>query len=112
MRRRLGFGALGFAQPINAPVHSPACPRWTKKAWRTLIPASGSASLDLQARRVQSSINLLTPHPKRCKRQRLRKRFASKVLKPVNGGPDEFAEYIRRENARWSDVAQAAGLRS
>ena len=33
-------------------------------------------------------------------------------FEPLNGGPDEFAEYIRRETARWSDVAQAAGLRS
>ena len=31
---------------------------------------------------------------------------------PLNGGPDEFAEYIRRETTRWTDVAQAAGLRS
>jgi tripartite-type tricarboxylate transporter receptor subunit TctC len=30
----------------------------------------------------------------------------------LNGGPDEFAEYIRRETARWTEVAQAAGLRS
>ena len=30
----------------------------------------------------------------------------------LNGGPDEFADYIRRETARWTEVAQAAGLRS
>ena len=33
-------------------------------------------------------------------------------FEPLNGGPDEFAEYIRRETARWTEVAQAAGLRS
>jgi tripartite-type tricarboxylate transporter receptor subunit TctC len=30
----------------------------------------------------------------------------------LNGGPDEFGDHIRREIARWTDVAQAAGLRS
>jgi len=30
----------------------------------------------------------------------------------LSGGPNEFAEYIRRETARWTEVAQAAGLRS
>lgn len=33
-------------------------------------------------------------------------------FEPLNGGPDEFADYIRRETARWTTVAQAAGLRS
>jgi tripartite-type tricarboxylate transporter receptor subunit TctC len=31
---------------------------------------------------------------------------------PLEGGPDEFATYIRSEIARWSDVVDAAGLRS
>jgi tripartite-type tricarboxylate transporter receptor subunit TctC len=30
----------------------------------------------------------------------------------LNGGPDAFAEYINRETARWTAVANAAGLRS
>jgi len=29
---------------------------------------------------------------------------------PLEGGPDEFADYIRSEVARWSAVARAAGL--
>jgi tripartite-type tricarboxylate transporter receptor subunit TctC len=33
-------------------------------------------------------------------------------FEPLNGGPDDFAEHIRRETARWTEVAQAAGLRS
>jgi tripartite-type tricarboxylate transporter receptor subunit TctC len=33
-------------------------------------------------------------------------------FEPLNGGPDEFADYIRRETARWTAVAQGAGLRS
>ena len=33
-------------------------------------------------------------------------------FEPLNGGPEEFADYIRREAARWTKVAQAAGLRS
>jgi len=30
----------------------------------------------------------------------------------LSGGPDEFADHIRRETARWTAVAQAAGLKS
>lgn len=33
-------------------------------------------------------------------------------FEPLNGGPEEFADYIRREADRWTKVAQAAGLRS
>jgi tripartite-type tricarboxylate transporter receptor subunit TctC len=33
-------------------------------------------------------------------------------FEPLNGGPDEFADYIRRETVRWTTVAQSAGLRS
>jgi tripartite-type tricarboxylate transporter receptor subunit TctC len=33
-------------------------------------------------------------------------------FEPLDGGPEEFAEYIRRETARWTEVAQSAGLRS
>ena len=33
-------------------------------------------------------------------------------FEPLNGGPDKFADYIRRETARWTEVAQNAGLRS
>jgi tripartite-type tricarboxylate transporter receptor subunit TctC len=31
---------------------------------------------------------------------------------PLEGGPEEFAEYIRSEIARWTAVARTAGLRS
>jgi tripartite-type tricarboxylate transporter receptor subunit TctC len=33
-------------------------------------------------------------------------------FEPLNGGPKEFADYIRLEADRWTKVAQAAGLRS
>jgi tripartite-type tricarboxylate transporter receptor subunit TctC len=33
-------------------------------------------------------------------------------FEPLSGGPDEFANYIRRETARWTAVVKAAGLRS
>jgi tripartite-type tricarboxylate transporter receptor subunit TctC len=29
---------------------------------------------------------------------------------PREGGPDEFASFMQREIARWSEVARAAGL--
>jgi tripartite-type tricarboxylate transporter receptor subunit TctC len=31
---------------------------------------------------------------------------------PLDGGPDEFAAFIRSEIARWTDVARAAGMKS
>jgi tripartite-type tricarboxylate transporter receptor subunit TctC len=33
-------------------------------------------------------------------------------FEPLVGGPDEFAEYIHRETARWTAVVHAAGLKS
>jgi tripartite-type tricarboxylate transporter receptor subunit TctC len=33
-------------------------------------------------------------------------------FEPLTGGPDAFADHIRRETARWTAVAQGAGLRS
>ncbi len=33
-------------------------------------------------------------------------------FEPLDGGPNKFADYIRSETARWSAVADAAGLRS
>jgi len=29
---------------------------------------------------------------------------------PLDGGPDEFATFLRSEITRWSEVARAAGL--
>ena len=37
--------------------------------------------------------------------------FRKQGFEVLNGGPDEFANYIHRETARWTAVAQAAGLR-
>jgi tripartite-type tricarboxylate transporter receptor subunit TctC len=31
---------------------------------------------------------------------------------PVDSGPDQFGAFLRSENARWSEVARAAGLKS
>jgi len=32
-------------------------------------------------------------------------------IDPLSGGPDEFARHIESESKRWSEVAQAAGLK-
>jgi len=37
--------------------------------------------------------------------------FRKQGFEVLNGGPDEFANYIHRETVRWTAVAQAAGLR-
>jgi tripartite-type tricarboxylate transporter receptor subunit TctC len=37
--------------------------------------------------------------------------FRKQGFEALGGGPDEFADYIRHETARWTAVAQAAGLR-
>ena len=50
--------------------------------------------------------------PKAMQTTKAQEALRKQGFEPLNGGPDEFAEYIRRETARWSDVAQAAGLRS
>jgi tripartite-type tricarboxylate transporter receptor subunit TctC len=50
--------------------------------------------------------------PKAMQTPKAQEALRKQGFEPLNGGPDEFAEYIRRETARWTDVAQAAGLRS
>jgi tripartite-type tricarboxylate transporter receptor subunit TctC len=31
---------------------------------------------------------------------------------PLEAGPDAFAEFLRKENTRWTAVARAAGMKS
>jgi tripartite-type tricarboxylate transporter receptor subunit TctC len=50
--------------------------------------------------------------PKAMQTPKAQEALRKQGFEPLNGGPDEFAQYIRREIARWTDVAQAAGLRS
>ena len=50
--------------------------------------------------------------PKAMQTPKAQEALRKQGFEPLNGGPDEFAQYIRRETARWTDVARAAGLRS
>lgn len=49
--------------------------------------------------------------PKAMQTPKAQEALRKQAFEPFNGGPDEFADYIRRETARWTAVAQAAGLR-
>jgi tripartite-type tricarboxylate transporter receptor subunit TctC len=50
--------------------------------------------------------------PKAIQTPQAQEAFRKQGFELLNGGPDEFADHIRREIARWTDVAQAAGLRT
>jgi tripartite-type tricarboxylate transporter receptor subunit TctC len=50
--------------------------------------------------------------PKAMQTPKAQEALRKQGFEPLNGGPDEFAQYIRRETVRWTDVAQVAGLRS
>ena len=50
--------------------------------------------------------------PKAMQMPKAQEALRKQGFEALNGGPDEFAQYIRRETARWTDVAQVAGLRS
>jgi tripartite-type tricarboxylate transporter receptor subunit TctC len=50
--------------------------------------------------------------PKAMQMPKAQEALRKQGFETLNGGPDEFAQYIRRETARWTDVAQVAGLRS
>jgi tripartite-type tricarboxylate transporter receptor subunit TctC len=50
--------------------------------------------------------------PKALETQKAQEALRKQGFEPLNGGPDQFADYIRRETARWTAVAQNAGLRS
>jgi tripartite-type tricarboxylate transporter receptor subunit TctC len=49
--------------------------------------------------------------PKAMQTPQAQEAFRKQGFEVLNGGPDEFANYIHRETARWTAVAQAAGLR-
>ena len=41
----------------------------------------------------------------------VRERFAAEGIEALGGTPDQFAEYIRSEIARWGRVIKEAGVR-
>jgi tripartite-type tricarboxylate transporter receptor subunit TctC len=41
----------------------------------------------------------------------LRSQFGSQGIDPLQGGPKEFADYIRAEIAKWANVIKAAGVK-
>ena len=49
--------------------------------------------------------------PKAMQTPKAQEALRKQAFEPFNGGPDEFADYIRRETSRWTAVAHAAGLR-
>ena len=50
--------------------------------------------------------------PKALQTPKAQEALRKQGFEPLTGGPDEFADHIRRETARWTAVAQGAGLRS
>ena len=50
--------------------------------------------------------------PKALQTPRAKDALHKSAFEPLNGGPDAFADYIKRETARWTAVANAAGLHS
>jgi len=50
--------------------------------------------------------------PKALETQKAQEALRKQGFEPLNGGPDQFADYIHRQTARWTAVAQNAGLRS
>lgn len=50
--------------------------------------------------------------PKALQTPKAQEALRKQGFEPLTGGPDKFADHIRRETARWTAVAQGAGLRS
>jgi tripartite-type tricarboxylate transporter receptor subunit TctC len=50
--------------------------------------------------------------PKALQTPKAQEALRKQGFEPLTGGPDAFADHIRRETARWTAVAQGAGLRS
>jgi tripartite-type tricarboxylate transporter receptor subunit TctC len=50
--------------------------------------------------------------PKALQMPKAQEALRNQGFEPLTGGPDAFADHIRRETARWTAVAQGAGLRS
>jgi len=44
--------------------------------------------------------------------QEMKDRLAAMATDPVTSTPEEFADYIKREIAKWGEVVQQAGLKA
>jgi len=42
----------------------------------------------------------------------LKDRLAAMATEPATGTPEEFAEFIKRETAKWGEVVRQAGLKA
>ena len=72
--------------------------------WFGLVAPAGTPRLIID--------KLADAAPKAMQTPQAQEALRKQGFEPLNGGPDQFADHIRREIARWTDVAQAAGLRS
>jgi tripartite-type tricarboxylate transporter receptor subunit TctC len=72
--------------------------------WFGLVAPAGTPRLIIN--------KLADAAPKAMQTSQAQEALRKQGFEPLDGGPDEFADHIRREIARWTDVAQAAGLRS
>jgi tripartite-type tricarboxylate transporter receptor subunit TctC len=87
---------------------SRTCRSWRNKAYQ--ISTQGLLAPNGTPRPIIDK--LADAAPKAMQTPQAQEAFRKQGFEVLNGGPDEFTDYIRRETARWTAVAQAAGLRA
>jgi tripartite-type tricarboxylate transporter receptor subunit TctC len=103
--RALGVasGTRAEVAPEVPTVAEAGLPGFEVTAWYGVLAPAGTPAPILQ--RVASEIAKAVAQPD------FRERLAGMGGSPVGSGPEEFARFLRTENARWADAVRASGAK-
>ena len=99
---------------VSSPTRSPAFPDlptiaeagvtgYDATTWTGIVAAAGVPKTIVTKLNAEINTALATPS--------LREKLAAIGSEPVIGSPQQFGEFIRRENAKWADVIKRSGAK-
>jgi tripartite-type tricarboxylate transporter receptor subunit TctC len=101
--RALGVSALQRSPSLpDVPTIAATLPGYEATGWVSLHAPPGTAPAIVQ--RVQAAVRQALQQPE------LQQRLAAVATTPGGQSPDEFAQFIRRDTARWREVGRAANV--
>jgi len=92
------------ATPEVPTMHESGFPDWETGPWFGLFVRSGTSEPIVRRLHSELAEALLVPE--------IRDRLAAQGADPVGNSPEEFAQFIRAESARWGKVVREAGIRA
>ena len=103
--RGLGVSSLKRSPvfPDIPAISEAGVPGYETNAWGGLVVPRGTPRAIVL--KLNAEVNKALQSPA------LRERYAAIDAEPVGGTPEQFAEYVRRETAKWADVVKKSGAR-